>query len=50
LLLVLLQRLVLLETSLLQREVREVYEVRDVLALVRAPQQVPFLRALHVNR
>jgi hypothetical protein len=35
---------------LLHHEVREVYVVRDVLALERELQQVPSLRALYVNQ
>jgi hypothetical protein len=35
---------------LLQHEVREVYVVRDVLALEHELQQVPSLRALYVNQ
>jgi hypothetical protein len=42
--------LVLLVKLLLLHEEHEVCEVRDVLALVRALQQVPFLRVLHVNQ
>jgi hypothetical protein len=52
LLLVLLLQLALFQPVklLLHRVVHEVCEVRDALALVRALQQVPFLRALHVNQ
>jgi hypothetical protein len=44
------QQLVLLVKLLLHREVREVYVVRDVLALERELQQVPSLRALYVSQ
>jgi hypothetical protein len=54
LLLELLQELYLLqrepESLSLLHVVHEVYEVRGVLALERALQQVPFQHALHVNQ
>jgi hypothetical protein len=39
-----------LESLLPLHEVHDVYVVRDVLALVRVLQQVPFQHALHVNQ
>jgi hypothetical protein len=46
----LLQELGLLENELLHRVEHVVYVDRDVLALERALQQVPFQHALYVNQ